>query len=354
MKNLANVPFIKPIIAFVFLAVSIAWLAGFFNDKMAPSSKAPHSLSGGEKWTVSSMPIVRQETISATISPMEDTVISARIMARISTIHVRAGQRVERGQLLVTLEQSELIARVKQLEQQKNAVSARLSEANKLLARAQQLHQQNLLSTQELDKSQANFDALKAEEMAAQEGLNQAKTNLSFAKLTAPIDGVVIERLAEPGNTAQPGTPLLTIYNPSTLQVEAYVREQLAIGLTIDEALQIVIPSLELTTTATIAEIVPSANIGARSFLIKANINTAIELKPGMYATVLLNTEEENVIKVPMSYVSKLGQLDIVLVKKDGVVSRRFVKLGHVDEQDQVEVISGINDQEVIVKPLKS
>ncbi len=353
MKSVFNATLVKPLLAVSFLAISIIWLAGGFNSKMSPGERPLEQVKSATKTlVVSTMQIPQQELIAANITPMQDTEVSSRIIAQIATINVRAGQRVKQGDLLITLEQSELLARVKQSQQQKNAVSARLVEAQKLLARAKQLHQENLLSAQELDKSQANVDALSAEEQAAQEALNQASSNLSFAKLHAPIDGVVIERLAEPGNTAQPGVPLLTIYNPSTLQVEAYIREQLAVNLTVGDELIVNIPSIMLATTATIAEIVPAANIGARSFLVKANITTTVELKPGMYATLSVEGSSQPVVKIPQTYVNKLGQLDIVLVKTDGVVSRRFVQLGQKDGIGQVEVISGLADNEEIVLPI--
>lgn len=354
MNKFLSSTYLKPLVAMIILAVSIAWLAGGFNDKMPASSREHTQATGAQPLLVEPSVVTRTEQIAATISPLQDTVISARILARISQIHVRAGDRVEQGQLLVSLEQSELQARVAQLKQQKNAVTARLSEAKKLLARAVELHEKSLLSTQELDKSQANFDALSADESAAQESLNQAQTNLSFAQLNAPISGVVIERLAEPGNTAQPGTPLLSIYNPNSLQVEAYIREQLVIDLKLGDKLQVAIPSINLNTSAQITEIVPAANIGARSFLVKASVDSTVELMPGMFAKVLVSTHKENIVKIPENYIQSVGQLTIVTVQTDNSVSRRFVRLGQADELGDIEIISGLVAGETIVLPTKS
>ncbi|SEL64734.1 RND family efflux transporter, MFP subunit [Colwellia chukchiensis] len=346
---------LMPISAIIFLLTMVAWLAGSFDEKVAPGldNNLQQASTNNNSYTLSYSEQVIYEPISGAIEAKQATIISSRILASIEKITVRAGDTVKKGELLIELERSELDAQVLQAQERINALSARYREAENNLQRAKKLFVENLISATELDNSKASFESLKAELTAAKQALTQAQAIAAYASIMAPIDGKVVNRFAEPGDTAQPGQKLLAIYNPISLRVEANVREQLAMGLQQGQALKVEIPSLNQTQLAHIDEIVPTANTASRSFLVKANLDYNAALMPGMYARLLLAAQTEQVLKVPNNYIETLGQLNFIWLLENNQVQRRFVRLGKAGADNKTVIISGLNVGDKIMKPVQ-
>src|SRR5690606_20233220 len=115
-----------------------------------------------------------------------------------------------------------------------------------------------------LEAAQANYKSLQAQKKSAQQVLVEAKTALNYASVLAPFDGLIVDRFAEPGSTAQPGMSLLSLYNPSSVRVEANVREERAVHLELGQILKMDIPSKNLSLSAEIEELVPAGNSSSR------------------------------------------------------------------------------------------
>ena len=329
-----------PTLAVIVLLLMVAWMAGFFSDKLAPGVVTT-SISSDQGLEVSSATYAIHEAVPASVEAKQATVISARIMARITAIKVRSGDDVKQGQLLLTLEKTDLTSKAKQAGEQIRAITARLTEAQQNLERAKKLQKQGLLAAADLDKARANHDALTADLAAAQQAQQEANIAVSYSEIRAPIDGRVVDRFAEPGDTAAPGNKLLTLYNPLTLRVEAQVREQLALTLQENQRLQVEIPALNLKLDAELEERVPAADPGSRSFLIKVRMPFNAQLQPGMYARLLVPAGQLQQIRIPANRIVTVGQLDLVWVLQDGQAYRRFVKLGNT-YGDEIEVLSGL------------
>lgn len=346
---------IVPIVAITVLLTIVAWLAGTFNDKIAPELQSNDHLkmghNEGDIYIVKLTDELTFEPVSAGIEAKQATIISSRILSRIEKIDVRAGDTVKQGDILISLEQTDLISQVSQAQEKINGLTARYQEAERNLARESELYKKNLISAFDLDKSRADFESISAELTAAKQGLKQAQATLSYATIVSPIDGKVVDRFAEPGDTAQPGNKLLALYNPLSLRVEANVREQLAINLQQGQPLKVEIPSINKTLTAQIEEIVPAANTGSRSFLIKASIDYDQALMPGMYAKIQIPSQRQQVIYVPNSKLSQVGQLDFLWVLVNDELQRRFVRLGKTNEQKETLVLSGLSEGDAIVNP---
>jgi RND family efflux transporter MFP subunit len=347
-----------PIVALIILLIMVAWLAGSFDEKVSPAlhksnktAESPHfDLNDHYKVIASTNTIF--EPVAASVEAKQTTIISSRILARINTITVNAGDTVKKGDLLITLEQSDLESQVLQAKQSIIALQARNKEAKQNFKRSEELLAKQLISTFNFDKANADYQSIVAELTAAKQKYAQVKTALSYASLTAPISGLIVDRFAQPGDTAQAGTKLLSLYNPLLLRVEAQVREKLALTLTQGQNIDIELPSVNQTITGEIEEIVPAANTGARSFLIKARITNNNNLLPGMYARVLIPAGEQVALTIPSDKIANVGQLDFVWVNVNGNVQRRFIRLGKTQPNNMVTVISGLNAGDEIVLPL--
>tara|TARA_R110001592_G_scaffold288331_4_gene557350 strand:- start:6167 stop:7225 length:1059 start_codon:yes stop_codon:yes gene_type:complete len=343
-----------PISAVVLLAVMVAWMAGSFDEKVAPEflGKTQTKPATDSFFEVKVKAYELLEPVPATIAAKQTAVISSRILARIEEVKVRAGDYVKKGQELVLLERSDLKSRVSQANSQIKSIDARLNEAKQSLDRSVELNKRGLLALAPLETSQANYKSLLAQKTSAQQALVEAKTALNYASVVAPFDGLIVDRFTEPGSMAQPGMSLLSLYNPSSVRVEASVREERAVQLEIGQTLKMDIPSKGLALSAEIEELVPAGDSSSRTFLVKSQINDISGLLPGMYARLLIPAGISKRILIPENYVAEVGQLNIVWVMQgtaeDQLVEKRFIKVGLVKEGGMIEVISGLKEGEFL------
>ena len=339
------------VLAVLLLLLMMAWMTGVFHAKVRPG--APPATGQLEvdanAFVVERAAVATTEPVPATIGARQATTISSRILSRITRVLVRAGDSVSAGQLLLELERSDLESRLSQSKQRAVAVNARLTEARLSLERAQDLQKRGLVAQAVLDEARASHDALQADLASAQRSMEEAEVAISYTEIRSPIDGRVVDRFAEPGDTASPGERLLSLYNPLSLRVEAAVRESLALPLQLGQEVQVEIPSQGRVLAAQIEELVPAADPGSRSFLVKARIEYQEDLLPGMYARLLIPAGEELLVIIPAGLVSSFGQLDVVWVERDGQTERRFIRLGRQMGPDRLEVVSGLEVGEVLV-----
>lgn len=337
-----------PLVTVTGLLLVVAWMAGVFSDQVAPELLTLPEDKVAATFTVNLTSQPKVESIPAGIKAREATLVSSQILARVQNIHVRAGDSVVKGQLLVTLESAGLKAQLAQAAALEEATQASLTEAQDTLERTKTLKEKALVSQSVLDNAVAAFRRLSSEVVAAKQHKQAAQTALEYSMISAPFSGVVVARAIEPGNMASPGQLLLSLYDPLTLQIEADVRESLAIQLAIGRNIRVKIDSLGKEIDATIVEIVPAADPNARSFLVKAGIRFEPNLKPGMFARMLIEDGTHDVLSIPVNYVQSYGQLDMVWLLQNGHLSRRFVRLGKT-QQEYVNIISGITSGDTLV-----
>ena len=338
-----------PALALVALLLIVAAMAGYFSDRIAPGLGPVPELQPGDPVEVVREETILTESVPASVEAKETTIISSRLVARITEISVRAGDTVEQGQLLLQLEQSDLLARAEQARERIHSVEARLTQARQNLERAEELHDRGLIAVADRDAARADTASLAADLASARQALEEAEAAVDYSEIRSPIAGRVVDRFAEPGDTASPGEKLLSLYNPFSLRVEARVREQLALALVKEQPLQVEIPSLEASFTAHIEEIVPAADPGSRSFLVKAILPSNRQLLPGMYARVQVPAGTRSRLLVAADRVVQVGQLNVVWVAGEGGAQRRFVRLGRAAGDDQVEVIAGLEEGELVL-----
>jgi len=179
--------------------------------------------------------------------------LSARVNATVAHVHVDVGDEVRQGQLLATLDDRDLSARRGVVGGQQEAMQRNIEGARAALAKAQvdlelarskqrrdvELLARGFVSQAVADASNAALNGAAAgvefakSTLAAREAdartltqeASYANTVLSYTRIVAPMDGIVVQRLSEVGNTVVPGTPLLKIVDPKTLWIATRVDE---------------------------------------------------------------------------------------------------------------------------------
>ena len=187
---------------------------------------------------------------------------------------------------------------------------------------------------------------------------------MSFTKVRAPFDGIVIAKLAEPGSMAAPGVPLLTVESSSDFRLEVQVDESKIGAVKLGETAPVVIDSLdEQAVSGKVTQIVPAADPSSRTVTVKIDLPSASTLSPktgnqdpapgqmrsGLFGRAYFPLGQRETISIPKTAVLSRGQLQAVyVVGSDQLASLRFVILGAA-LGDQVEVLSGLQSGDRIV-----
>jgi RND family efflux transporter MFP subunit len=209
------------------------------------------------------------------------------------------------------------------------------------------------ISRQQLDQYSYQYEAAKAKLSGAEEALAESNVLLSYTTIRAPKAGTIVERFAEPGSVAQPGKPLLELYDPTSLRLEVPVMENLAIKLKEGDELTVKIAALDEEFIATVDEIVPQAEAASRSFMVKVKLPPSAELFEGMYGRLMIPAGERLHLCLNAEAIERIGQLEFVYVVDSNGKNpeRRYIKTGRFGRAGRVEVLSGLEaDENVLVK----
>ena len=299
---------------------------------------------------------------SGTVKAKVISDISSRVMGSVTAISVRQGDRVRTGDLLLTIDDRDLMQKVKAAGQEytESLKSLESAKQNKSLldttyTRYKNLFDEKAISEQEIDEienkknlTKLEYERTKAAVEKAAAYLREAEINLGFTKITAPFSGLVTQKKIEVGNMAVPGTPLMVLEDDSSFRLDAYVDEILSEKLMVGMPVKVKIDALQMETVGEIYEIVPSVDPTSRTFLIKIDLRDE-NLNTGLYGRVMVPIGKKEAILVPKNSIVEKGQLVGVYVVDDrGNVSYRLVKLGR-DFDGKSEVLSGLKSGERII-----
>lgn len=333
------------------LALLLLVLAGVFQRKVpTESGPAPAVAVTGDP-PLAAVRLVRKprfESAVGTVRAVHESALASKILARVVEVRVKAGQAVTRDEVLVRLDDSDLQARHKQAEAAEAAAKANKDKADLDLERANRLLAGRALSQDEYDRAVTATRATAADLERTRQAVREAKVMLDYATLRAPLTGIVVDKRVEVGDTVTPGQTLLTLYDPSRMQMIVTVRESLARRLTVGQKVPGRLESLGYDCEATVSEIVPESQPGSRSFTVKVIGPCPPGVLSGMFGRIYVPLDEEEITVVPAEAVIRVGQLDAVAVADNGTVQRRSVQLGRrLDEG--YEVLSGLKPGEKVL-----
>jgi RND family efflux transporter MFP subunit len=327
-------------------------LAGAFVSKIEPGHEQPLV----RRWSGEPIDKVHEVTKSyieeavGSLKAASRTAISAKVLATILEITSAAGDQVEQGDVLIRLDSKELDARVRQAEQSLAAAVAARKEAEQDFNRVKPLYEKRVIPKADFDQATAKLEVAKAGESRADQAVSEAKALLSYATIKAPKAGRIVDRLAEEGDTARPGEPLLVLYDAASLRLEAPVQENLAVKLQVGQKLDVYVDATGSEVEATIDEIVPQADAPSRSFLVKAALPRATDLYEGIFGRLRIPAGSRRHLCLATDAIQNVGQLEFVdVVMPDETLERRFIKTGRLGMPGRIEVLSGLQADETVV-----
>jgi RND family efflux transporter MFP subunit len=292
-------------------------------------------------------------SVSGEVVAVNNATLSTRMMGHVNRVHVNIGDKVTQGQLLISINNSDLQARGAQVNAGINEAQVAVNNAKRDFDRFTALFAQNSASQKELDDMTTNYEMAKARLESAKAMKAEVDAQFAYSNITAPFSGVVTNRFVETGAMANPGMPLLAIEAPGNFEVRATVPE-MAIGqIKTGETVEVHIRSIDKTITGKVTEVSSSSSMTGGQYPVKVVLEKDDALKSGMYATVqfpVAQTEDTpQLVTVPQEAIVTQGDLrGIYTVSQQNTAMLRWLRLGR-SFGSEVEVLSGLNAEEAII-----
>ncbi|MCI0748356.1 MAG: efflux RND transporter periplasmic adaptor subunit [Verrucomicrobia subdivision 3 bacterium] len=274
------------------------------------------------------------EEVVGTMRAKLHATLEAKLSGRIDKLPVVLGQRVKAGELVARLDAAEFNARLEQAQ-------ASLEQAERDWKRVSVLFEQQAVT-------RAEYDAAQSRQLVAKGAAAEAKAMMSYVEVVAPFDGVVTKKWADLGDLAAPGKPLISIEDPSALQLEADVPQAIASRVQRDARLAARVDGVAGELTGTVSEIAPSADPVSRTFRVKVDLATQPGLSSGQFARLLVPVGENSSLRVPVSAIVERGQLEIAFVVENQHAQLHLVKTGK-RIGDEIEILSGLHASDAVV-----
>jgi RND family efflux transporter MFP subunit len=260
--------------------------------------------------------------------------VAAKVSGRILELPVELGGEVHAGDLLVVIDSRETEARLEQAE-------AALRQVETDFQRVDRLRQTGAATVSEFDTLNSRLDSARA-------AVAEARALLEQSRITAPLDGVVARKDAEPGDLAMPGRTLVRLEDPRQLRLEAAVPVSLADRIRAGAEFTVKVDGVGEALAASVAEMSPVANPATRTVPVKFDLPAVDGLRPGQFGRVAIPVGETRGLVVPLSAVVMRGQLQLVFGVKDGRAQLRIVRTGR-RLADGVEILAGLASGDEIV-----
>lgn len=288
--------------------------------------------------TISSKERQAYEIVVGTVRSKTRSVIEAKVSGKIETLLVVPGQSVKAGELLARLDAREIQAK---LEQAKALYDQAASDLKRYTA---------LLESGAV--TQIEYDARVAQYKVAEASLKEAQTMLGYAEIIAPFDGVITRKIADVGDLAYPGKPILEIEDPRYLRFEANVPEALYNIIKLGNKYRISIPTMKEEIEGVVSEIAPVADPNTRTFLVKLDLPQHSGLRTGQFGRLRVPVSQSAALRVPSQAIVVRGQMEIAFVVETNLARMRLVKTGE-RVGNEIEVLSGIDpNEQVIIEPV--
>jgi membrane fusion protein, multidrug efflux system len=279
-------------------------------------------------------PHVATENVVGTIRPKLQSAVEAKVSGQIEKMLVTPGQEVKAGDVLVQLSVRELQAKLDE------GVASR-KQAESDLQRYSTLIQQRVVSQQD-------FDMVQTRARIARAAVIEAETNLAYATITAPFDGVITRKLADVGDLATPGKPLIELEDTKSLRLEADVPEAIVGRVKMGAKFTVRIEAQRAELEGVVSEISPAGDPNSRTFVVKLDLPLSEGLRAGQFGRVAIPLGETKVLRAPVSAVIRRGQMELVFVVVAEHAHLRLVKTGK-QIGDEIELVSGVDPGEQVV-----
>ena len=326
------------------LAVSVTYGCGKHEASEGQTSASQRTVAAKVQTVEQAQLSLRAQLPGVVVS--EDQVqVASRLMGYIREIKVEEGQSVKAGQLLFVVDPADIQGQMSQARAGLGQAEAALADARSDYERFGALYKDEAIPKLQWDKIRLQKQVAEQQVAAARAGLGQASSQMRYASVVAPINGVVTQKMANPGDLAAPGRPVLVLEGLKQLQVRTQVGSDVYARIKTGEKVSIV-PDGDATQVpieGTIAQVVPAADPVSHTYLVKIDFPAGSGLASGNFVRVGFAVGSREGIRVPVTALAeRAGITGVFVVDAEGLAHYRMVRTGTA-EQDSVEIQSGLN-----------
>jgi RND family efflux transporter MFP subunit len=306
-------------------------------------------------FTIQQTSHARTVTVEGSVEAIKSSLIAPQVAGSITALPVKVGDEVRAGQTLVKIDTRIANEQAVTNRAQAAAAQAQLVAARQEFERKRRLYEKEYISQAALERAESDYKTAEAQTKAQLAQTGVANVQAGLHTIHAPYTSLVAEVMAEQGDMAMPGKPLLKIYDPKTMRVEVNVPQtQLAsiqTGASVEVTIVAAIES-ERHLVGTQATILPMADAVSNMVKVRVTLPAGLtSVRPGMFARAVFAVNDKSAhskIYVPASAIVKRSELTAVyVVNAKGVPQLRQVRLGR-KQGDEVEIFAGLQAGEKI------
>jgi len=312
----------------------------------------------------------RGQNFDAEFRPHEEVELHAKVAGFLESLTVDVGDRVTNGQLLATLEIPELSDELEHARAMEKRSEAELQKAE---AERGQTHlaytrlaavdkaQPNLIAQQDIDLAQAKdrgadaaLETARQQIQVAKSDTQKLRTMVKYSRITAPFDGVITKRFADPGALIHGGgsssSPLVRLSQNNHLRLVFPVSVSFVPLIKLGDPVEIKVQSLGKTFGGKISRFTRKIETATRTMEVEAEVSNAdLVLIPGMYASVSLQLEHrDRTLVVPVEAVSRQKTSTVFMINKDNQIEERIIQLG-LETPSKLEVLDGLSENDLVM-----
>ncbi len=289
--------------------------------------------------------VPRTQVFDGTVEAVNEATVSSQTSGRITEVFYDVDDVVEKGDLIVQFDDTAQKAGLKKANAGLVEAQARYSEAQTEFERIKDIYAQKLVSKSDYDRAEASFKAARAKLNAARAAHEEAQIQYDYTQIRAPYSGIVTERMAEVGEVANVGTPIMTGISLNSLRVSTQVPQRVINAVRSYQAAKIKKADSNEWIPASDITLFPFADTKSNTFKVRAYLPEETEgLFPGMFVKVAFIVGEDAKLLVPASSVVYRSELTgVYVVRNDQTIAMRQVRLGRETSDGNIEILAGLN-----------
>lgn len=340
-------------LALVFCLMTGVGLVGCSHETSStPSTATPAREVKAQLVQVQAQSVAQTFPVAGMIEAVDSVQLSSRVMGHIRELNVVQGQAVKKNELLFVIDPVDTQGAVDLARQNLVQAEAALKDARLDYERFKNLYQDEAVNKQQLEKMRMNYEVSASRVAQAKAGLTVAQGQINYTRITAPMDAIVTAKLANEGDMANPGHPVLTLEDPARMRVRAGVPEAVFRGLKIGDGVSVEVNGLSQPVSATVTRMTPTADAQAHTYPVTLDVS-APGLRSGAFARVLFPQGTRQSLLIPQAaLLDRAGVRGVFVADKDGIAHYRMVRSGAVQANGMIEVLAGLDAGERVVVSL--
>ena len=282
--------------------------------------------------------VSRNSVIAGMLEPIRTVGVNAQLSGILLSLKAEEGHRVRQGDVLAEID-------ARELEAQARSAAANLKFAQSTLERSELMFKQQVITISELERDRAALEAAKASN-------EQLQTRLGYARVVAPISGIITEKRIEAGDIVSSSTRLFTVADVSTLVTRIQVSELEITTLKAGDVVPLTVDALgSQKVEGRIRRIFPTADSATRLIPVEVALTGSQlnQLRPGYTVRATLSLDRrDGALLVPSRAVSGPAGARAVYIVKGGLVERRAVNVGS-DMAGLSEILDGVSEGDSVI-----